>query len=331
MDLFAGPGRYKSGSESTPLMILQRAISDEKIRERLVSTFNDKDETNVKSLENLIFSIEGIDRLKYKPKIVNYEIGENIVKEFEQMHLIPTFFFVDPWGYRGLSLRLINSVIKDWGCDCVFFFNYNRINMGLSNPIFEEHMGALFGKEKVIELRAYLGGQKPEDRELLVVEELCQSLKRYGTRYVLPFRFKNNTGNRTSHHLIFVTKNIKGYNIMKEIMWKESSSHDEDNIGSFEYNPADHLPKQTLLFQLFRPLNTLKNEIANDYKGKSIKMIDLYNEHSIDKPYVIRNYKDALKELEKEGKISVPKHRPNTFGDNLLITFGGNDGCKLFD
>ncbi len=54
---------------------------------------------------------------------------------FEQMNLVPTFFFVDPWGYKGLSLRLINSVLKNWGCDCIFFFNYTRINMGLENEL----------------------------------------------------------------------------------------------------------------------------------------------------------------------------------------------------
>src|SRR5574341_704918 len=29
------------------------------------------------------------------------------VKKFEEMHLVPTLFFIDPWGYKGLSLRLI--------------------------------------------------------------------------------------------------------------------------------------------------------------------------------------------------------------------------------
>jgi hypothetical protein len=24
-------------------------------------------------------------------------------------------FFVDPWGYKGLSLQLVNAVVKDWG------------------------------------------------------------------------------------------------------------------------------------------------------------------------------------------------------------------------
>ena len=37
IDLFAGPGRYKDGTMSTPLMVLERAIRDPVIAERLVT------------------------------------------------------------------------------------------------------------------------------------------------------------------------------------------------------------------------------------------------------------------------------------------------------
>jgi three-Cys-motif partner protein len=37
IDLFAGPGRYKDGSASVPVMITQRAINDDYLRESLVS------------------------------------------------------------------------------------------------------------------------------------------------------------------------------------------------------------------------------------------------------------------------------------------------------
>jgi three-Cys-motif partner protein len=109
----------------------------------LVTMFNDADVEHCRALEKLITAIPGIEKLKFKPDIRNEEVGDNIVKMFSEMHLVPTFFFVDPWGYKGLSLRLVNSVLKDWGCDCVFFFNYNRINMGLTNPVVTEHMNAL--------------------------------------------------------------------------------------------------------------------------------------------------------------------------------------------
>ena len=140
IDLFAGPGRFKDGTISTPLLVLQGAIQNVDMSQMLVTVFNDVNSDNTKSLESEINKLSGIETLKYKPDILNEEVGEKIVQLFEQMNLIPTLFFVDPWGYKGLSLRLVNSVLKDWGCDCLFFFNYNRINMGLKNPIVEEHM-----------------------------------------------------------------------------------------------------------------------------------------------------------------------------------------------
>jgi three-Cys-motif partner protein len=121
------------------------------------------------------------------------------------MVLIPTLFFVDPWGYKGLSLRLINSVLRNWGCDCIFFFNYNRINMGLANPVVREHMDALFGDEKAKRLRTELADLGPHEREIAIVEAIGEALRDLGGKYVLPFRFRTATGARTSHHLIFVT------------------------------------------------------------------------------------------------------------------------------
>ena len=43
IDLFAGPGRFEDGKMSTPLMVLEQAIADDRLRERLVAIFNDLD------------------------------------------------------------------------------------------------------------------------------------------------------------------------------------------------------------------------------------------------------------------------------------------------
>lgn len=113
IDLFAGPGRYRDGTLSTPILILQKAIAKPEVRDRLVTLFNDKDEANVDSLRKTIEQLSGIQMLRYQPCVQKNEVGEHIVKMFEQMKLVPTLFFVDPWGYKGLSLRLVNSVLKD--------------------------------------------------------------------------------------------------------------------------------------------------------------------------------------------------------------------------
>jgi three-Cys-motif partner protein len=325
IDLFAGPGRYLDGSQSTPLRILQNAIQNPDIRERLVTLFNDKDEENAHSLESAINSLSGIEKLKYPPQVENNEVGEEIVKMFEEMSLVPTLFFVDPWGYKGLSLRLVNSVLKDWGCDCIFFFNYNRINMGLSNPMVMEHMNSLFGEERAAFLRPKLDILSPSERELIIVEELCQAIKSYGNRYTLPFRFRDSKGKRTSHHLIFVSKHFRGYEIMKDIMARESTYSDQ-GVPTFEYNPADFLPKQTLLFKLSRPLDDLQEMLLRSFAGQTISMLEIYKQHNVDTPFIKSNYKEALKALEENGKIIARKpdgksRRKGTFADNVLAIF----------
>ena len=322
IDLFAGPGRYTDGTTSTPLLILKKAIADDDLRQRLVTLFNDKDEKNTESLSKAISQLPDVATLKHRPQVDTEEVGENIVKLFEEINLIPTLFFVDPWGYKGLSLRLVNSVLKDWGCDCIFFFNYNRINMGLNNEAVRDHMDALFGEGPANDLRTRLDSLAPGQRELTIIGELCQTLRNLGPKYVLPFRFKDDRGSRTSHHLIFVSKNFKGYEIMKEIMAKESSDG-EQGVAKFEYTPVDaRMAKQQLLFQLSRPLDDLGNMLLQEFAGQTLTTDQIYKKHNIDRPYIRKNYKDVLKQLAAHQKIAAPSHRKKgTFADHVQVTF----------
>jgi three-Cys-motif partner protein len=92
----------------------------------------------------------------------------------------------------------VNAVIKDWACECLFFFNYNRINPGISNPMATAHMEALFGAARLAALRPKISGLPPAEREVLVMASLTEALKGLGGRFVLPFRFKMNDLDRTS-------------------------------------------------------------------------------------------------------------------------------------
>jgi three-Cys-motif partner protein len=326
VDLFAGRGYYEDGTKSTPLLILEKAIKNPDLRKMLITIFNDKNNKNIKLLKAAIGNLEGINSLKHNPELYDDEVGEELVKELEQTHFIPTLFFVDPYGYKGLSLRLIGALIKDWGCDCVFFFNYNRVNPGLSNPAVKEHMIALFGDERAKMLGEKLKGMTPLDRELTVVEEIAQALKETGGQFVLPFCFKNEKGNRTSHHLIFVSKHHLGYEIMKGIMAKESSSSSM-GVPSFEYSPATS--RQSLLYELTYQLDALEDMLLKDFAGRHLKMRQIFEEHNIGKRYIIENYKDALRQLEAEGKVACnppakerPKRREKvTFADHVMVTF----------
>jgi three-Cys-motif partner protein len=322
IDLYAGPGRYKDGAASTPLLILEKAIENDRIKDSLVALFNDVDENNSSTLTNEIAALPGIDTLKHKPVVNCNEVGKDAEEYFSTTEIIPSFTFFDPFGYKGLSLRLVNGVIKDWGCDCVFFFNYNRINAGISNPMVKEHMDALFGEERAEQLRERVKGANPALRQEMVLEELSNALIEMGGKFVLPFRFKNDEG-RLTHHLVFVSKDFKGYEVMKEIMAKESSTEDQ-GVASFAYSPADET--MPFLFEFQRPLDDLAKMLPVAFAGQTLSMREIYCEHSVGRPYLSRHYKNVLGELEASGIISVSdpqakKRRKNSFADRLLVTF----------
>ena len=300
IDLYSGPGRYKDGAASTPLMVIERAAADQELSQALVTIFNDEDENLSETLKSEIAKVPHIANLKHPPQIDCSAVGPEMELALTQIKLVPTFTFFDPFGYKGLSQGIIHAVLKDWGCDCVFFFNYNRINAAINNDLVEEHMESLFGEERVRNLRKKLSNKKPHQREALILEELANTLRELGGSYVLPFRFRNSSDTRTSHFLIFVSKHPRGYGIMKHIMAAESTLLDQ-GVPSFSYYPADE--STPLLFSLSRPLDALEGDLLRTFAGQTLSMREIYELHNIDTPYIERNYKAALRNLEAERKI----------------------------
>ena len=325
VDLFCGPGRYDDGSESTPLHILKAALREPDMQEMLVCWFNDKNPEYVESLRREIEALPEIGALRGRRTLTSKEAGTDIIATLNKSK-IPTLFFVDPWGYNGLSLDLINSAIGSWGSDCIFFFNYNRVNAALNNPVFRENMASLFGVERAGQLTERLARMSPADRELNIIEAISQGLNESGARFVLPFRFRPTA--KTSHHIIFVSKNILGYKIMKDIMWKESSSAPQ-GLADFEYNPATR--EQPLLFGLAATLDDLGDLLMDEFAGRTLTMSEVYEAHNVGRPFVEANYKQALTVLEAAGRIladppaiAAPPQEPRrkgTFGPDVKVTF----------
>ena len=330
VDLFAGRGRYEDGTDSTPLLVLKKASENDDIRNMLVSVFNDINPEYVQDLRDAIDSSPEVGMLKWEPRVINTEVNEELAKVFESMKTIPTLFFVDPFGYKGVSIQLISSFLRNWGCDCIFFFNYNSINRSIKIRSVEGHINGLFGKERADELRSLPPSMSSSDRELFIIEAISQSLKENAGQYVLPFRFKNERGTRSSHHLIFVSKNRTGYEIMKKIMANESTDSDK-GVPSFEYNPATH--HQSLLFEYSRPLDNLADMLMKYFAGKTVTMQQIYDQHydrfSVGTRYIKKSYRECLIKLEADGKIQAdppaserPKRKGNvTFGPRVKVTF----------
>lgn len=101
LDLFAGPGRYEDGTKSTPLIILEKAIQDQKMSQMLVTVFNDKDGNNARALQTAIDAIPEIEKLKFKPEVRNKEVGSEMVKEFLQLSSFQRCFSLTRGGTKA--------------------------------------------------------------------------------------------------------------------------------------------------------------------------------------------------------------------------------------
>ena len=184
----------------------------------LVTLFNDDNEGHVRSLEAAINNLPGIDRLRYQPKFWNKRVEGEVAEHFKTIALVPTLLFADPWGYKGLSLDLIKCVLRNWGTDCIFFFNFNRVNMHLGQPIMDRNMNDLFGEQRADELRRQLDLlDNPPEREKAVVHAIADELKSFGVVYAPYFTFTNDDGNKTSHHIILASKAHLADRMMRRI------------------------------------------------------------------------------------------------------------------
>lgn len=323
IDLFSGPGRYRDGTKSTPLLVIDETLKDDRIPQQLVMVFNDKNKDYINTLRDAVENYPGIDRFKHHRRYWNIEVGQEVIAELSGPNFPPSLLFVDPWGVKGLSLGLINSVLVHFGCDVIFFFNYNRVNMGTNKPEAIQHLNAIFGVERARRLVNKVDPLSPNDREFVIVEELAQALKESGTsqeeRFVLPFRFKMAGGIKTSHHLVFVSKHFRGYELMKETMAEQSSNRDQ-GVASFEFNKAT--AGQELLFSLSQPIDALSDMLLQDFAGKSKVMRDIYRQHSVDTPYLKKDYKRVLAQLYESGMIDTNrKPRRGTFADDVVAIF----------
>ena len=323
VDLFCGPGVYRDGNPSTPVLVLDLIANDPRARAKVATFFNDVEPAYVERLESAL-TARDYSALAYKPQLSAFGAQDALNLVHRQIADSPTLYFVDPWGYKGVTLDLLAKTVCDWGCECILFFNFNRLNAAVDNDLVSAHVEALFGPEATERLRSQLEGVTPSEREATVLEAIMTSLKQAGARYVLPFRFVDQHGTRTSHHLMFLTKHVLGYTIMKDVM-DRASSDAEQGVPALEYNPATI--RQPLLFEYARPLDELADLLLTEFAGRELAVRDVFDGHHVGRRYVKRNYKHALLALEQVGKIactpSVSDRRKGTIADHVRVKFPG--------
>jgi three-Cys-motif partner protein len=324
LDFFSGPGRFKDGNESTPLLILREALKSPILRSGLIAKFNDINPNYTAQCQSEIIRLPNIERMVHTPEVQTHTVEDHYADEFAGVRDMPTLSFIDPWGYKGLTLKLVQQLITGFGSEAIFFFNYSRINAAISDNFVETHVAAIFGQARLRELRSRLLQLSGPQREDLIIRELGASFEEMGSHYLIPFRFLRESG--YSHYICFVTKHPLGYSIMKDVM-ASLGIRDVDGVPKFTYVPSVPTSQKEFDFDIDRPLLSLPSALRSRFAGRTLAVEAIHEEHNVGTPFVLRNYQRVLLDLESQGVISVrstkSRRPPGTMAKHLLVTFPG--------
>lgn len=325
LDFFAGAGSYKDGNPSTPIRVLKSAAKHPRVAGLLRSYLNDGDPRNVNALRLAIAKEQSLGALRFPPQVSCSEVGDSIIQEIGHFRDIPTLSFVDPYGYKGVTAKLLKATM--WGrSECILFFNFNRFNHALSNEAVIEHARRFFGDDADLNIKNILSQTKPELREQAVVTAVSETLKNAGATHLIFFRFEQEGSSRTSHYLVFATKHETGLAKMKEVMASESSQL--EGITVFGWMPNITLQLTLGLFGEDARA-TMKKLMFDEFSGRTAKFEDVYKSVGLLSPYAAKDFKRVINDLELEGKVAIDKDRKArtikgklTLGDQRLVTFG---------
>lgn len=345
IDLFCGPGRYEDGSASTPIALLDviDAFKDDAVRMRLKIVFNDHNKNYIERLQQYIQMHPVLPRLKYQPQILNLKASEVDLSAYTRGNN-PIFSFVDPWGYKDVSISQVWNLVKNQGSDCVLFFNSDRILQDISKPAntqdFQQIFGDLFEDAKAIQIDSTMSQRKKAEAFLtLFSKNLYLTVqKEYGKKFkvfVLPFYVEADDKEKTSHYIVFISKAHKAIQEMRRVMIKHGNSISAE-LG---YDSKDEMQIALLnrnddsTDSIIQTIRTVFSKYPSCYNTKYTvaslsELMDRYEMSTIYKvlPYSLQEMKSAIQALHLSGCINVivPEGRrirdPITFNREFFIT-----------
>ena len=208
VDAFAGTGKYKTGEAGSPVIASNILIKHQKTTCKLHCICIERDPKRYEILENSLRQFE----TKLNIEKHNSEFLTCIDAILKKIDKSPAFFFIDPEGFSGMDFDKVQAILNLPHTEILINFQYNAIQRWLKASKVEDTITKLFGTSDY----------KKAKNEVELIEFYKKQIRRKGT-FVWYFRNKFPKQNRTFYYLVYATKNITGFKIMKDVMFREQS------------------------------------------------------------------------------------------------------------
>ncbi len=216
--------------------------------------------------------------------------------------LMPTFAFIDPFGWKGNPFALIKKILANPSCEAFVNFMYEEINRFLSHRDQVENFTTLFGCE---DWKDCVALTEPDLRNRCLHDLYVRQLhKEAGAKHVRSFEMSNDL-DITDYYLFYATNHKLGLQKMKEAMWKI------DESGEFHFSDRTD-PNQFVLFEKVANTAVLRAQMLGKFSGKVVAVAEIEEFVVVETAFRETHYKrQVLKVLEEEGKTkavdSVPE------------------------
>lgn len=284
IDAFAGAGKYtRTGELGSPVIAASILLKHQKPTCKFHCVCIEKDPERYRLLEDSLRQFAGkLDIERY-----NGEFGAFIDRILQEIGNSPAFFFLDPEGFSGMDFDKIEAILTLPHKEVLINFQYNAIQRWLKAPKVESTITRLFGTPDYKKLK----------REVDLIELYKNQIREKGF-FVWYFRNRFPRKNRTFYYLVYATKNITGFKIMKEVMFGEESRR------YFEPSLFAEIDFQTFQQQVFEKYKGRKHVEYNEVLSFVLQETD----------YLAKHLDRALKNIGVE-RINNPGQKRNPFWD----------------
>ncbi len=319
-DTFAGRGEYVVEGEPTPgSPVIALRLADEYLERskedpqkpmfaEFVCFLIEKDPDNFRNLESVVTReqtrLKNVDACKVDLR--NQEFAPVVHEILQNLRgdIAPSFFFIDPFGFKGVPFDLVKKILSMKRTEVFFTFMTRDINRFLGHEDLSHRFDELFGTSdwrRLLE-RCDPGKQHQTLRDFYI-RRLKEDAK---VKHAWAFRVCTDDRCETLYYLIHATNHFRGLKIMKDIMHKQGPK------GMFAYlGPEDvYYRNQLRLFE--EDSGSLKEYLVRRFSGRTVRFMDIIEESYEDTPVTEPQYRKALKELEKDEQVRVARFSSET-------------------
>lgn len=293
IDGFGGCGAYIENDNiyyGSPILASE-VIEDNNHLDRNVRVIIiEKERENIINLQK-IFNSRGIN---INPIYIEGDFDKRINDILDQEQLTPTFFFIDPFGFK-IKYKTLERIISVPKSEIFLNFMFNSLNQYLSAKKVKGTVNDLFGCNDWEEFDNLSGLQREEG----IVDLFRTQLKKI-VKYVFYFRMSFPNKARTYYYLFHLTNHYKGCSIMKSCFAKF-------NNGYVEYR-GPYQNKITFFDLQQVKIGEIKQHLIKRYKGenKTFKQIIIEIIDSV--PYLEKTIRKTLKKMEDEDIIIINRN-----------------------